>query len=124
MAVDSQSACIWTQGLGDFELPIAHGEGRFTGPGDLIERLKANGQIALRYAEGHNPNGSDDDIAGICDPSGVIFGLMPHPERYVTATQHPQWTRQGEGFLRETMPGLRFFENAVHHVRERSAAGV
>ena len=124
VVADSGSKCIWTQGLGDFELPIAHGEGRFTGPADLIDQLKSNGQVALRYAPDANPNGSDDDIAGICDPTGVIFGLMPHPERYVTATQHPQWTRQGEGFLSETMPGLRFFQNAVSHVRERATAGV
>ncbi len=121
---DKTSSCIWTQGLGDFELPIAHGEGRFTGPAELIEQLKANGQVALRYAPNANPNGSDDDIAGICDPTGTIFGLMPHPERYVTATQHPQWTRQGEGFLSETMPGLEMFQNAVSYVKERATAGV
>jgi len=121
---DGSSVCVWTKGMGDFELPIAHGEGRFTGPAELINRLRSNGQVALRYAPGANPNGSDDDIAGICDPSGTIFGLMPHPERCVTATQHPQWTRQGEGFLSQTMPGLKIFENAVKHVRERAAAGV
>lgn len=121
---DEQSVCVWTKGLGTFELPIAHGEGRFAGPSEVIDRLKSDGQVALRYADGTNPNGSDDDIAGICDPSGVIFGLMPHPERYVTPTQHPQWTRQGEAFLNETMPGLRIFENAVSHVQERATAEV
>lgn len=121
---DESSRCIWTKGLGDFELPIAHGEGRFAGPEELIDQLKDNGQVALRYAANSNPNGSDDNIAGICDPSGVIFGLMPHPERYVTATQHPQWTRRGERFLSETMPGLTFFENAVSHVREQATASV
>lgn len=121
---DAESKCIWTQGLTDFELPIAHGEGRFTGPSDLTNQLKANGQVALRYAPGANPNGSDDDIAGICDPSGTIFGLMPHPERCVAATQHPQWTRRGSEFLSQTMPGLRMFQNAVSHVRERVAAKV
>lgn len=118
------STCVWTKGLGSFELPIAHGEGRFTASADVLERLKSGGQIALRYAPGSNPNGSDEDIAGICDPSGVIFGLMPHPERYVTATQHPQWTRMGEGFLAETMPGLGFFQNAVEHVKTQATAGV
>ena len=121
---DESSVCIWTKGLGAFDLPIAHGEGRFTGPAELINQLKSNGQVALRYAPGANPNGSDDDIAGICDPSGMIFGLMPHPERYVTATQHPQWTRQGEGFLSQTMPGLKIFENAVQHVLERKPSEV
>ena len=119
-----ESVCVWTKGLGEFELPIAHGEGRFSAPAEVHERLKSGGQIALRYAAGANPNGSDDDIAGVCDPSGVIFGLMPHPERYVTATQHPQWTRQAQGFLSQTMPGLQVFENAVKHVRERATAGV
>lgn len=121
---DESSVCVWTKGLGSFELPIAHGEGRFTGPADLINQLNTSGQVALRYATGANPNGSEDDIAGICDPSGMIFGLMPHPERYVTATQHPQWTRQGQGFLSQTMPGLKIFENAVSYVRERATASI
>ncbi|MFN3167130.1 MAG: phosphoribosylformylglycinamidine synthase I [Phycisphaeraceae bacterium] len=124
MVEDAQSVCVWTSGLGDFELPIAHGEGRFTGPPELIDQLKSNGQVALRYAQCTNPNGSQDDIAGVCDPSGVIFGLMPHPERCTTPTQHPQWTRKGEGFLSQTMPGLQVFKNAVQHVREKAAAGV
>lgn len=121
---DASSKCIWTQDLDAFDLPIAHGEGRFTGPAELIEQLQTNGQIALRYAEGNNPNGSDDAIAGVCDPTGTIFGLMPHPERYVTATQHPQWTRKGDAFLSETMPGLTCFENAVAYVKAKAAAAV
>lgn len=121
---DASSKCIWTQGLSDFELPIAHGEGRFTGSPELITQLKSSGQVALRYTPDTNPNGSEDDIAGICDPAGVIFGLMPHPERYVTATQHPQWTRQGEGFLSQTMPGLTMFQNAVQYVMKRATSEV
>ncbi|MEM6507501.1 MAG: phosphoribosylformylglycinamidine synthase subunit PurQ [Planctomycetota bacterium] len=121
---DSGSKCIWTQGLGDFELPIAHGEGRFTGPAGLLDQLRSQGQIALCYSPGSNPNGSENDIAGICDPSGVVFGLMPHPERYVTATQHPQWTRMSRSFLSQAMPGLTIFQNAVSYVREKVAAGV
>ncbi|XAL99927.1 phosphoribosylformylglycinamidine synthase subunit PurQ [Phycisphaeraceae bacterium D3-23] len=141
MAASAQSCCIWTQGLGRFELPVANGEGRFTAPPELIQQLNDNGQVALRYdtsAEtgadpggdtaggtiGGNPNGSDDAIAGICDPSGVVFGLMPHPERYTVATQHPQWTRQPKVFLDQPMPGLRFFENAVEHARANSPAAV
>ena len=120
----AESVCVWTKGLGAFELPIAHGEGRFSAPTEVHERLTQGGQVALRYATGQNPNGSDGDIAGICDASGVIVGLMPHPERCVTPTQHPQWTRMGEEFLSSTMPGLAVFKNAVSHVRERAAAGV
>ncbi|MFP4143696.1 MAG: phosphoribosylformylglycinamidine synthase I [Phycisphaeraceae bacterium] len=120
LVVDAGSRCIWTKGLKEFDLPIAHAEGRFV-PADeqVLTAMRDQGQVALRYAPEQNPNGSVDDIAGICDPTGLVLGLMPHPERYVTASHHPQWTRQrasGEP------AGLAFFRNAVEHVRSRSAA--
>lgn len=119
-----ESVCVWTKGLDRFELPIAHGEGRFVVKDDsVLEALKASGQIALRYQHEFNPNGSTDDIAGVCDPSGLVLGLMPHPERYLDATNHPTWTRRGDDFLKMTPPGLRFFQNAVEHVKSRAAAG-
>jgi len=83
-------------------LPIAHGEGKFVPRNrEVLSRLKDGDQVAVRYvdAEGRpgtypvNPNGSIDDIAGICDPSGRAMGLMPHPERFIDVTQHPCWTR-------------------------------
>jgi phosphoribosylformylglycinamidine synthase len=123
------SKCIWTANLeGPLELPIAHGEGKFIPANEAVRKaLWDGGQVALTYArpdgssaEGiapHNPNGSVDDIAGVCDPTGLVFGLMPHPERYVDALQHPAWTRQ------QPLPphgrGLQIFRNAVSH-----AAGV
>jgi len=111
------SVCIWTKGLDAFELPIAHGEGRFhPGSEENLRTLRANRQIALRYAPGSNPNGSVDDIAGICDPSGLVFGLMPHPERFTDPTNHPQWTRKGADWLTQTTAGLCIFQNAVEHV--------
>ena len=132
----SASVCLWTRGLPDpFDLPIAHGEGRFVPASDqALERLRTGGQIALRYATGPgtafpgNPNGSVDGIAGVCDPTGVVLGLMPHPERHVRATQHPLWTRRetGTGVVSEkapvplSPPGLRFFQNAVEHVCARA----
>ncbi|MEM9414685.1 MAG: phosphoribosylformylglycinamidine synthase I [Planctomycetota bacterium] len=133
MVANEQSCCVWTRGLDRFELPVANGEGRFTAPPEVIKQLQDNGQVALRYddsagagsaIEGGNPNGSDDAIAGICDPTGVVFGLMPHPERYTVATQHPQWTRQPKGFLNQPMPGLRFFENAVEYAQAKNTAAV
>src|SRR6185295_15353426 len=92
VAPDPDSPCIWTRGLEEryagprhdnvMRLPIAHGEGRFVAASpSVLERLHANHQVALRYIE--NPNGSTDDIAGVCDVTGRIFGLMPHPERYL-----------------------------------------
>jgi phosphoribosylformylglycinamidine synthase len=115
---DRQSTCIWTRGLDELGLPIAHGEGRFVCESDqLLEQLRRNGQVALRYDPADNPNGSVDDIAGICDPSGLILGLMPHPERYVHPTHHPQWARHGAAADREPA-GLGMLRNAVNHMRQ------
>ena len=76
-------------------IPIAHGEGRFTCSTDTMHALETADCVAFRYV-GTNPNGSIGDIAGICDPSGVVLGLMPHPERYIRRTQHPHWSRLAE----------------------------
>ena len=102
------------------ELPVAHGEGKFVlaEPGALA-RLEAAGQVVLRYADGQgrptadypaNPNGSGGAVAGLCDPTGRVFGLMPHPERFVDPLHHPRWTRRGLGGEGD---GLRIFRNAV-----------
>jgi phosphoribosylformylglycinamidine synthase len=126
------SVCIWTRGLQDefraspdsMMLPIAHGEGRLVArDGGVLERLRQNGQIALRYGSTpraggtathpNNPNGSTDDIVGICDTSGRVFGLMPHPERYLDWNRHPFWTRLEAGTRQGDTPGLRMFKNAV-----------
>ncbi len=122
VVADPDSPCIWTKGLATFDLPIAHGEGRFVPADDeTLNQLKSNNQVAIRYASGENPNGSIDDIAGICDPSGNILGLMPHPERFIDPTNHPTWTRQPDEYLTQTTAGLRFFINAVEHVRLHAA---
>jgi phosphoribosylformylglycinamidine synthase I len=112
----SPSVCIWTRGMDECDLPIAHGEGRFFAPSQVLDRMQANGQVALRYTD--NPNGSLRDIAGVCDPTGLVFGLMPHPERFTHITQHPRWTRGGVA----SPAGLKFFTNAVQYVTERAAA--
>ena len=115
LRAEPASRCIWTQGLDELALPIAHGEGRFVASDETLDRLEAGGQIALRYTD--NPNGSMRDIAGICDASGVVFGLMPHPERYTHPRHHPDFPRAG----REPT-GLRFFQNAVAHVTSAAVA--
>ena len=101
--------CIFIEPDRMIYLPVAHAEGKFI-PRDeaVLERIKSNDQVVFRYVDekgnsvGYpgNPNGSVDDIAGICDPSGRILGLMPHPERHIQRTQHPHWTR-----LAESRPG-------------------
>src|SRR5690606_12559427 len=108
--------CIWTKDLeSPLFIPMAHGEGKFI-PADPAVRqaLWDNDQVALTYARADgspangqtpdNPNGSVDDIASITDPTGLILGLMPHPERHVHPTQHPAWTRHHP--LPPTAPGL------------------
>lgn len=98
-----RSACAWLDGLAFMPVPVAHGEGRFVVRDErVLARLVERRQIALRYvhpdgtrARGYpyNPNGSVEDVAGICDPSGRVLGLMPHPERNLTPWNHPHWTR-------------------------------
>ncbi|QQE11885.1 phosphoribosylformylglycinamidine synthase subunit PurQ [Planctomycetota bacterium] len=120
--IDPDTKCIWTQNLTSFELPIAHGEGRFVTENDnVLAQLKANKQVAIRYPESDNPNGSVDNIAGICDPAGLILGLMPHPERFIDPTNYPQWTRMGDDFKSQTPAGLQFFINAVNYVQSKAA---
>jgi phosphoribosylformylglycinamidine synthase len=125
--------CIWTAGMDQpIELPIAHGEGKFVPATDAVRRaLHENGQIALIYAKSDgspangtfpdNPNGSIDDIAGVCDVTGLVFGLMPHPERYVRGFQHPSWTRHRQA---NEGVGLRVFRNAVQYAQDAVGAGV
>jgi phosphoribosylformylglycinamidine synthase len=107
----SASRCIWTRGVTTIDCPIAHGEGRYTHPDAAA--LAADGQVALRYAD-RNPNGSVDDIAGVCDHSGVVLGLMPHPENHVIARQFPGFTHAARGAL-----GLTLFEQGVRYAKEQ-----
>ena len=125
---------VFLRGLDEIELPIAHAEGKMVVRDEsLLEDWRRNGQIALCYRRQnsspatsareaelpssrlpypHNPNGSVANLAGLGDPSGRILGLMPHPERFIHATQHPQWTRRG---LRGEGDGIRLFRNAVEY---------
>jgi phosphoribosylformylglycinamidine synthase len=116
------SRCVWTKNLQSIDLPIAHGEGKFVPADEAVRKALWDGeQVALTYS-GENPNGSVDAIAGVCDASGLVFGLMPHPERFVDGTQHYAWTSRGSGSAEGD--GLRIFRNAVAHVTEAVGAGV
>ncbi len=117
-----ETGCVWLRADEldpEIELPVAHAEGKFVPASSaVLSELTQGKQIVVRYVEPGageatypwNPNGSVDGIAGITDLTGQVFGLMPHPERYVSLRHHPRWTR-GEG--REPGDGVRFFENAV-----------
>ncbi|MDA1008024.1 MAG: phosphoribosylformylglycinamidine synthase subunit PurQ [Planctomycetota bacterium] len=120
--VPSNTRCVWTAGLDcsgdDALLPSAHGEGRFVTSQAVLDRLDANGQIALRYSSDDNFNGSMGAVAGICDSTGLIFGLMPHPERSLHWMQHPWWTRVDPRVRSAREPlGRRMFQAALNHVR-------
>lgn len=116
----SAGRCPFLTGYdGLIHLPVAHGEGNFiTREPWILKGLEQAGQIVLRYVDENgkpgpfpvNPNGSAGDVAGVCDASGRVLGLMPHPERHVLPTQHPRWTREG---LKPEGDGLRLFRNAV-----------
>ncbi len=114
--------CPFLAAIDRMHLPMAHGEGRFiTRQEWILQGLEQAGQVVLRYTNAAgvpadvddrnaNPNGSQGAVAGLCDATGQVFGLMPHPERHVLPTQHPRWTREG---LSEAPDGLQIFRNAV-----------
>jgi phosphoribosylformylglycinamidine synthase len=127
------SHCIFTKGLDHLELPIRHGEGKFFAAPEVLAEIKDKGQIALKYAAADgaeaagrfpdNPNGSLLDIAGVTDASGLVLGLMPHPEAHVTSFQHPTWTMEKETWRRRGQPypeqegaGLAVFKNAIKYM--------
>jgi phosphoribosylformylglycinamidine synthase len=122
--IPPQTRCIWMQGLAtdgaDAMLPSAHGEGRLVAAEATLDALEASGQVALRYHPADDFNGSMRRIAGVCDASGLVLGLMPHPERFTTWTQHPWWTRLPGDVLRTEPLGLRIFRNAVAHALVRA----
>ena len=115
LGVNQKSPCVFTKGMESMYVPVAHGEGKFAG--DL--RVITEKNIAVYYTDEQgdrkapypfNPNGSVQNIAGICDDSGRVFGLMPHPEDHILVTQHPQWTRLG---LKKGGNAFPLFQNAV-----------
>ena len=124
VAVTSPGRSPFLPDIEPIELPVAHGEGKFAvRDEETLDALDTAGQLALRYvgADGRptqefpkNPNGSPRAVAGVIDPTGRIFGLMPHPERFVEFLQHPHWTRLGP---RPEGDGLRIFRGAVDSLR-------
>lgn len=125
-------ATPWLKNIKSFSTPMAHGEGRFYADPKTLKRLNQNGQIVLRYFRGEichhqnleaNPNGSLEDIAGITDQTGKIFGLMPHPERGMLFTQLPNWPLLAQDFKRKGIkipklaPGIQIYKNGVDYFK-------
>jgi phosphoribosylformylglycinamidine synthase subunit PurQ / glutaminase len=119
------SPCVFTRNLTEpIFCPVAHGEGRFAiREKTMLAELMYAGQVALTYVSPNggqadypdNPNGSVADIAGVCNPAGNVFGLMPHPEDHVFPWQHPRWSRGERGRM-----GLKLFENGIQYARRTS----
>jgi len=123
LETDGQKS-VFFSGIETMFLPVAHAEGKFVPRNEtVLEELERNGQLVLRYRRAlpvgqtvpypENPNGSVGNVAAVCDPTGRICGLMPHPERHIDPLQHPQWTRHKA----EVGDGLRVFQNAVNYFK-------
>ncbi len=136
LRLNKTSPCVFTRGMDIAEMPIRHGEGKFYAAEQTLQALVQNHQIVAQYAdrEGNpaegrfplNPNGSILDIAGICDETGRVFGLMPHPEAYNHYSNHPDWIREkdlrkrtGENMDHGPTPGIRMFQNAVSYMHTK-----
>ena len=133
LKVETDSPCVFTRGLEHLELPVRHGEGKFYAEESVIKDLEEKNQVVVRYADSEgnsangsypeNPNGSMNDIAGVCDSTGRVFGLMPHPEAYNHWTNHPNWTLLKERYRRGGEPypqegyGIQIFRNAVEYFK-------
>jgi len=126
LKVNPNSPCVFTAGVQRVYLPVRHGEGKFLPASKSVMReLKQKGLICLQYTDDKyrlatmkyplNPNGSIEGVAGICDETGRLFGLMPHPEAYLHRTHHPRWTRED---LPEEGAGVSFFRNAMEYIRK------
>jgi phosphoribosylformylglycinamidine synthase len=133
LKVNKESRCVFTRELNELYLPVRHGEGKVRIRDQaILERLKEGNQIVLQYIHPetgevtmvypYNPNGSDEAIAGICDPTGRVFGMMPHREAFWSPYNHPNWTRlkihRRDKPVIEEGNGVQMFRNAVEYVME------
>jgi phosphoribosylformylglycinamidine synthase len=126
--VNTKSRCVFTSGIKRLRLPVRHGEGKFyVADHLLLRRLDEGGQIVMQYADKKgkptmkypmNPNGSLMSIAGICDPTGRVFGLMPHPTAYLSEYNNPKHYRMSVMGQVEPAMGVEIFKNAVEYVNE------
>ena len=124
--VANENKCIWTKGIKEIYLPIAHGEGRFQADEETLKEIALNKQIVFMYADEkgptmnfpNNPNGSVLSIAGICDQTGRVFGLMPHPERYHSKENNPEFFKNKHSTTnRYEFTGLKIFQNAAEYFK-------
>ena len=128
LKADPASPCVFTKGIDFVRLPLRHGEGKFVADDAVLAEIEKRHLAAVRYVDANgapatefpaNPNGSLNSIAGICDPTGRVFGLMPHPEAFLSPYNAPDWTAaQQRGELPAEGDGVAFFRNAVNYLAE------
>ncbi len=126
LKADPASPCVFTRGIDTVRLPLRHGEGKFVAEPEVLAEIEAKHLAVVRYANADgttatefpaNPNGSLNSIAGICDPTGRIFGLMPHPEAFLSPYNAPDWmTTKILGKLPTEGEGVIFFRNAIDYI--------
>jgi len=125
LKMNPASQCVFTRGIKGMYLPVRHGEGKLIPSSETVrKRLHKNSHVAAQYSTADfseptdeyplNPNGSVDAIAGICNQTGRLYGMMPHPEAYLHRTNHPRWTRED---IPEEGAGLAIFRNAVKFIK-------
>ena len=128
LKANPKSPCIYTKGVDTVYFPVRHGEGKFVARDkEMLETIQNDNLVVFSYIDPktgeatvhypENPNGAECGIAGICDPTGRIFGLMPHPEAYTHKTNHPRWTRED---LPEEGMGCAIFKNAYSYIKNRA----
>ena len=126
LRANQSSPCVFTKGIDLIRLPLRHGEGKFVADAATLKQIEAKNLVAFRYANADgslatefpaNPNGSLNSIAGICDETGRVFGLMPHPEAFLSPYNSPTWTAdQLKGELPKEGDGVAIFRNAVEYL--------
>jgi phosphoribosylformylglycinamidine synthase len=126
LQANAKSPCVFTQGIDVVYYPVRHGEGKFVPESNaVLEEIEKKNLYALQYSTTDgaptmdypaNPNGSIHAIAGLCNETGRLFGLMPHPEAFLHRTNHPHWTREN---LPEEGQGLAIFQNAINFIHSK-----
>jgi phosphoribosylformylglycinamidine synthase len=123
LMAEPKSPCVFTRGINQVTFPVRHGEGRMVLSNKMQTRVDQKHLVPIHYVDAQgepteeypaNPNGSPGGIAGLCDETGRIFGLMPHPEAFLHRTHHPRWTRLPN--LPEEGAGVALFRNAVRYL--------
>lgn len=134
------SKCVFTKGIDTTHIPVAHGEGRFLCEKETLEKLKGNGQVVFTYCDANgrpadgrfplNPNGAMADVAAICDRTGRVMGMMPHPERGLYSTHEPEYhlkrelaRREGRQIPKMIETNFRILKNAVEYAKKRDKNG-